>query len=93
MFQKVEMVFDGQEYEGFSVLFLKYIDVINVDEELLDFDSFKNEFEEFKSENRGYISVVESVDSWFGIEFLDVDEFSLEEWEDEWLMVENVIFV
>lgn len=87
------MVFDGQEYEGFSVLFLKYIDVINVDEELLDFDSFKNEFEEFKSENRGYISVVESVDSWFGIEFLDVDEFSLEEWEDEWLMVENVIFV
>nr|PNR52517.1 hypothetical protein PHYPA_008891 [Physcomitrium patens] len=89
--QKVEMAFDGQEHEGLSVPLSKHTDAINADEELPDLDSFKNEFEEFKSENRGYTSAAESADSWSGIELSDADEFSLEEWEDEWSMVENVI--
>lgn len=56
-----EEVFNGKECEKLYVLFLEYFDGDIIDVEVLDFKSFKNEFEVFKSE-------IEVVCLWISIE-------------------------
>lgn len=55
-----------------------------------DFETFKNEFEVFKTEIESECSpssVAECSDSWSGIELSDADKSSLGDWEDDWSLV------
>lgn len=77
-------------------MYVEDIDDDSIDVEVLDFEVFKNEFEVFKCEIEVgclFVSVVESVDSWFGIEFFDVDESDFGDWEDDWFFVGDEIVV
>lgn len=72
------------------------MDSDNIDVEILDMESFRKEFEVFKSEVEVvslFRSVVESDNSWLSIEFFDVEEFYFGDWEDDWFIVEDEFVV
>lgn len=90
-------IFDGQEaHDALKALFTGDSDGDISDGEVPNFESFKDEFEVFKTEIDAVCStasVAESACSWSGIELSDADESCQSDWEDDWSLVGREIAV